>query len=88
MIIRYHRFTFIYVLVHGIFKLLVAVAQKKHLKLKAPVVHILIELVQERVLLNNFFNDRQLQFSGQHGCQCGFTGPDRAFHGDKRCMFH
>ncbi|MNN60779.1 hypothetical protein D3C81_1759810 [compost metagenome] len=58
MIIGNNRFILIYVLVHGIFKLLVPVAEKEHFKLEAPVVHILIELVQERILLHNFLNHR------------------------------
>ncbi|MNC43948.1 hypothetical protein D3C75_928370 [compost metagenome] len=58
MIIGNNRFILIYVLVHGIFKLLVPVAEKEHFKLEAPVVHILIELVKERILLHNFLNYR------------------------------
>ncbi|MNV96587.1 hypothetical protein D3C71_1916120 [compost metagenome] len=88
MIIRNNRLVLSDVVVHGIFKLLIPVAEKEHFKLEAPVVHVLIELVQERILLHNFFDDRKLQFTGQHRGKCCFTGSDRAFHCYKGCMFH
>ncbi|MNT83635.1 hypothetical protein D3C72_2235340 [compost metagenome] len=88
MIIRDNRFPFHYILGHGVFELLVPVAQEEHFELEAPVIHILIELVQERILFNNLFNDRKLKLSRQHGSKGSLSGPDRALYCNKRCMFH
>lgn len=60
MIIRNDRLPLIYVLDRRVFKLLEPVAEKEHLQLEAPIVHILIELVQKRIFVNNFFDDRKL----------------------------
>lgn len=87
MIIRNDRLPLIYVLHSRVFQLLEPVAEKEHLKLEAPVVHILIELVQKRILVDNFFNDRKLQFGGEHRGEGGFTGSNRAFHGYKGACF-